>query len=259
MNQPTILHHQIQGEGPVLFILHGLFGSLRNWQTLAKRYSEKFTVISVDARNHGRSFHSDEMSYAAMADDLEQLAGYLNINQYHLLGHSMGGKVAIRVARQFPDQVASLIVADIAPIPYQHSHDHLIEPILAIDLHNVSKRQEVDALLKRDINDPALRSFLLHNLAQVDGQWRWNVNWQVIKNNMELLLGSPVDDNNWQIHCPALVIYGAQSDYLSDAGKAAYQQHFDLLTYSKIEAAGHWLHAEKPDIFFSKTIDFLQS
>ena len=161
-----LLQYTKVGQGEPLLILHGLFGSSKNWQSLAKKFAEHFTVYAVDLRNHGDSFHDPLMNYEVMAGDVRALTSQLGLRRYHIIGHSMGGKVAMLYAFRYPDNVSNLIVADIAPVTYQHSHTQLIKPILEIDLKQVNSRSQVDKLLATDISDPMLRGFLLQNLAR---------------------------------------------------------------------------------------------
>ena len=252
-----MLHYNQFGSGEPLVILHGLFGSSKNWQSLAKQFGEHFSVTTVDLRNHGSSFHDAEMNYRVMADDLQQLLQHLQIQPCRIIGHSMGGKVAMVSALKYPELFSKLVVADIAPVSYDHGHTSLLEPIMAISLDEVAGRFDVDNALKPDIADPMLRGFLLQNLAKEDGSWRWKVNWAAIDRQMQELTGFPDYESDWSIHVPSLFIRGENSDYVGNAELAVIEQHFDNCTIETLAAAGHWLHAEQPKQFFDKVIQFL--
>ncbi len=252
-----LLHYTQYGRGEPLLILHGLFGSSKNWHSLAKRFSEHFSVYAINLRNHGGSFYDPVMSYQAMAADVYSLIKHLAIDHCHLIGHSMGGKTAMQFTQQFPHLVAKLVVADIAPVTYQHHHNQLIEPILALDLTRVSSRSDADKTLKTDIPDFMLRGFLLQNLIKEDNIWRWRVNWQAIQRNMHELVGFPLDDSDWRIDTPTLFIRGGNSDYIDSDGISVINQHFSQASVGTIEQAGHWLHAEKPLRFAELVSRFL--
>ena len=167
------LHYSRSGSGEPLLILHGLFGSGKNWHSQARRFAEFFDVYCVDLRNHGQSFHADEMNYPAMADDVVRLLDHLGIDSCRMLGHSMGGKVAMTIAIQHPALISRLVVADIAPVSYRHHYDDLIDPILALQLDRYRSRAEVDHALRAYIPEDTLRAFLLQNLERDGAEWRW--------------------------------------------------------------------------------------
>jgi esterase len=251
------LHYTKSGAGPVLLILHGLFGSGKNWHSHMRRFAESFEVYSVDLRNHGQSFHADEMNYPAMAADVAQLIAHLGLRDCNILGHSMGGKVAMTLAIQHPALVSSLIVADIAPVAYQHDYDDLIEPILALDLDSFDSRTQIDHALRPHIPEDQLRAFLLQNLLRESDGWRWRVNWPVIQRDMDALIGFAPLPAGWVGSQPTLFIRGASSDYVGSAEIEVIERHFDDATVVSIDQAGHWLHAEKPLEFSRLALDFL--
>ena len=253
-----ILHFSEYGHGEPLLILHGLFGSSKNWQTLAKQFAEHFTVFSVDMRNHGDSFHDPEMNYEAMADDVRDLVNHLDIERCHLIGHSMGGKAAMVFTHQHPQMVAKLVVADIAPLSYQHSHDQLIGPVMAVNLTELKSRAEADNLLKAGIADPMLRGFLLQNLVREGESWRWKVNWSAIQQQMNELILFPLEANDWRIDTPTLFVRGENSDYVDSNGLSVINQHFSQVSVQTISKAGHWLHAEQPKQFLLTVSGFLR-
>jgi pimeloyl-ACP methyl ester carboxylesterase len=251
------LHFSTSGSGKPLVILHGLFGSGKNWQSHARQFADQSQVFMIDLRNHGQSFHADEMNYSVMADDVAQLLYRLGLSNCDVLGHSMGGKVAMMLALQNPALVARLIVADIAPIAYFHHYDDLINPILALPLETIESRAQADQLLRQNIPEDQLRAFLLQNLVREATGWRWRVNWEVIQRDMEWLTGFGELPPDWSIELPTLFLRGEKSDYIGEAEIEVIQQRFQDYRIETIAAAGHWLHAEKPESFNRLVVDFL--
>jgi esterase len=264
-NNNPMLNFVRMGVGEPLIILHGLFGSSKNWQSLSKIFSKHFDVLTLDLRNHGESFHSDVMDYPAMVDDVHQLLNKLGIKSCLLMGHSMGGKVAMLFASKYPQLVSQLVVADIAPIAYHHNYDHLIDPIMALKLDEMDSRAAVDKVLQADIIDAQLRQFLLQSLVrkpdEPDG-WRWKNNWSAIKNNLDKIIGFQSSEEAqlscWKVNTPALFISGEQSSYVDEIGKAAINQHFGQPLFKVINGANHWLHAEQPKQFSEAVLNFFR-
>ena len=252
-----LLHYSEMGDGDPLIILHGLFGSSKNWQSLAKVFSRYFKVFTLDLRNHGQSFHDDEVNYPAMVGDVKRLLNHLGIDACSVIGHSMGGKTAILLALENPQLISKLIVADIAPVVYSHTHSHLIEPILALSLDKMSNRAEVDKALLPEIPDTMLRNFLLQNLERKSDHWRWKVNWSAIGQHMDNLTGFPILSRGWKLGTPTLFIRGEQSEYIGVAEKLEIEDHFETFTLQTIGNAGHWLHAEQPEQFSQLAVNFL--
>ena len=251
------LHYATAGNGAPLLILHGLFGSSKNWQSFMRRFGQNFEVFSVDLRNHGQSFHSEIMSYAVMADDVARLIEQLGLHECRILGHSMGGKVAMTLAIQRPELLSRMIVADIAPVAYTHQFDDVIEPILALELDSFESRAQIDQALQADINEDSLRAFLLSNLVREDSGWGWRVNWPVIQKEMAAITGFDPLPEGWLAEMPAQFIRGANSDYVGDAEIELIGRHFRDFRIDTIDGAGHWLHAEKPTEFTRLALDFL--
>jgi esterase len=253
------LHFSTLGSGRPMVILHGLFGSGKNWQSHARQFADHFQVFTVDLRNHGQSFHADEMNYSAMAADVAQLLYRLELSDCNILGHSMGGKVAMMLALQNSALVARMIVADIAPVAYFHHYDDLIDPILALPLETIETRAQAEQLLRQNIPEDQLRAFLLQNLVRESAGWRWRVNWKVIQRDMEWLTGFDDLPQDWFIELPSLFIRGEKSDYIGDAEIEVIKHRFSNCMIETIAAAGHWLHAEKPEPFNRLVLDFLQA
>jgi len=242
-------HHQ-----PPVLIAHGLFGSGRNWNSVAKRLSVVRRVLTVDMRNHGLSEWSDSHGYEDLASDLAEVIGAFGGNA-DLLGHSMGGKASMMVALRHPEMVRRLVVADIAPVVYGHSQSHLIEALRSVDLDAVRLRSDADAMLRESIESPGLRAFLLQSL-DVSGQ-RWHLNLDVLEAEMGRIMGWPVSDA--QTDHPTLFICGSDSDYVSRGGRAGARRHFPAARFLEIQGAGHWLHAEKPIEFVDAVRAFLNT
>ncbi len=252
-----LLHYNQFGSGEPLVILHGLFGSSKNWQSLAKSFAEYYSVYTVDLRNHGASFHDPEMNYVVMAEDVKRLLDFLNIQSCRIIGHSMGGKVAMTLAHAHPDLASKLVIADIAPVVYQHHHHGLLEPIMAISLDSIQSRAEVDKALAPSIGDAMLRGFLLQNLHREGDKWRWRVNWAAIKLHMHELISFPLVESDWFIDSPGLFVRGENSEYIDTNGIAVIEKHFGKVTIETLAQAGHWLHAEQPQAFLQSALRFL--
>ncbi|MGY6560693.1 MAG: alpha/beta fold hydrolase [Luteibaculaceae bacterium] len=254
----TLLNHKILGEkGKALVIVHGLFGSLDNWQTLAKQFAEEFKVVLVDQRNHGQSFKSDVFNYDVMAEDLKELLDQLRVENPVILGHSMGGKTAMRFAQKFPDAAEKIIVVDIGPKAYPPHHDVILEGLSAIDLTKVKSRTEAEDTLKKYVSEFAIRQFLLKNLYwEVPGeQLAWRINIPVLKREINEVLGKLPPD---EVSLPTLFINGAKSNYIVEADFNAIQSQFTNSNIRTVADAGHWIHAEKPDLLFQLVKEFAQ-
>lgn len=248
-----LLHHLDQGQGRPLVILHGLFGTLDNWQTLARRWATEagLRVVSVDLRNHGRSFQSDEHTYALMATDVLELFDHLQLGpDTTLMGHSMGGKVAMRFALDHPERLGRLIVVDIAPRFSNMEHqDDILAGLHAVDLAKITNRQEADAALAAHVSNLGTRQFLLKNLyRKEDNSFAWRINLPVLAAELpdigEATTGAPFLK-------PALFIRGGKSDYITTEDKLhGIPALFPNSEVATVVDAGHWVHAEKPEEVF---------
>ena len=249
------LHYRIVGEeGFPLVILHGFFGFSDNWQTHAKKLSSYFKVILVDLRNHGHSPWSDNFSYSLMVEDVSDVLSTLQIHKCILLGHSMGGKVAMHFAQKYPEKLEKLIVVDIGIKAYPMHHQHILEGIHAIDTNQLKSRKEAEEILEKYIDSDGVRQFLLKNLYWKDkGKLDWRMNIKVLVAQMqEILSAVPVQI----VKTPTLFIRGELSNYILDEDFQEIQDVFpdsDILT---IENAGHWVHAEAPEIFINEVLNF---
>lgn len=255
-----ILHPAAQSEtAPPLVIAHGLFGSARNFNTLGRKFATNRRVVLVDMRNHGDSPWGDDVSYPAMADDLAKAVIQHGNGKAVVLGHSMGGKAAMALALGHPELVAGLIVADIAPMSYGHTHLGYIQAMRALDLAAVSRRSVADPLLAEAIPEPMIRSFVLQNLLIEDGKARWRLNLPALEAGMDTLVGWPETLDAKAFGGPTLFLHGGASDYVPEAIKTHAQMLFPNADFFEIPGAGHWLHAENPAAFAATVSDFLSA
>ncbi|MEO1773910.1 MAG: alpha/beta fold hydrolase [Pseudomonadota bacterium] len=237
--------------GVPLVIAHGLFGQGRNFASIAKRLSAERPVVTVDMRNHGDGPHDPAMSYEAMAADLATVLEGIG-GATVLLGHSMGGKAAMAMALTRPDLLAGLIVADIAPVAYDHQeHGSIIEAMQALELSAVTRRSDADRALAAQIPDPGTRGFIVQNLAVEGGIARWKPNLGAIAAGMPAILGFPDTLPEPAFEGPTLFLHGGGSDYVIEAYHPRIRALFPDADIEAIPGAGHWLHAERPDAFIT--------
>jgi len=243
---------------PPVLIVHGLFGSGRNWRAIARRMARLRICVTVDMRNHGASARADSQSYPDMAGDLAEIIGEIargNGGKADVLGHSMGGKAAMLLALERPDLVRRLLVADIAPVAYAHSQNHLIAAMRGLDLAQVSRRTEADTALQKQIESPQVRAFLLQSL-DLEAR-RWLLNLDVLERDMDLITGFPQVTGRFE--GPTLFLTGKDSDYVRGEHRAEIKRLFPNAVFAKIPGAGHWLHAERPRAFIAAAEAFLNA
>ncbi len=249
------IHYRILGENkPNLFILHGLFGSSDNWQTLAKELAEHFTVYLVDQRNHGHSPHTEEFSYQLMAEDLNELLNDLNIEKANLLGHSMGGKTIIQFATLYPEKINKMLVLDISHKQYPMHHDVILQGLNSIDLSVIKTRGEADKKLQEYIDNFAIRQFLLKNLYwESQGQLGWRINIPVLTQTIHQII-EEIPFSSIQVE--TLFIRGELSNYIEESDYAIIYEKFPNSKIHTIHNVGHWVHAEAPKELFEEMIGF---
>lgn len=245
-------------EGSAVVVMHGLFGAARNWTRIAKRLAGHHHVYALDLRNHGASPWADEVGYPAMAEDVRSFIEANRLEPAIVIGHSMGGKVGMRLALEYRDLVDRLIVADIAPVAYDHSFDDYLDAMRAVDLAAAARRSDVDAALAETIAEPGIRAFLLQNLARHDGRLAWQLNLDALAMNMDDITGWPDDLAGRTFDGPTLFIAGEESDYLRDIDREPILALFPEARFTTLKGAGHWLHAEQPDAFVETVLAFLQ-
>lgn len=242
-----------EGSAPPILIAHGLFGSARNWNVIAKRLAEERFVISVDMRNHGASPWTAPHTYGAMADDLAEIIDKIG-GRADVIGHSMGGKAAMVLALTHPVSVRKLVVADIAPVAYEHTQQGMIDAMRVVDLSIVETRGDADRQLARAVEEPGVRAFLLQSLDVRERRWRFNLDQ--LEADMPAILGFP-DDVDGPFEGDVLMLSGTASDYVLPDHRDTIKQLFPAARFAKIPGAGHWLHAEKPREFEAATAAFL--
>lgn len=253
------LAYRAYGQGPPLVILHGLFGAGRNWRSIAERLASRWRVYTVDLRNHGNSPSAPTMSFAEMAGDLADFFLARQLYSAALIGHSLGGKTAMRFALEHPALVDDLIVVDIAPVPYAHTYLPYIEAMQAVDLRGVRRRADVEAMLAGAVDEPAMRTFLVQNLKHTaDGGFAWRVNLEAIGAAMAEFTGWPAIETE-EFPNRALFIRGERSDYIGREHQAAIFALFPQAEFAVIKDAGHRVHSDRPEAFLDVVTGFLDS
>lgn len=249
------LNFKAFGEGFPIVILHGLFGTSDNWQTIAKQLAKDYWVFILDQRDHGRSPHTDGLDYERMAGDLAEFLEQQWIYEAHIIGHSMGGKTAMQFAMNYPDLVEKLVVVDIAPKTYIGGHQAIFDALFALDLEQIDSRKEADAFLAERITDYGTRQFLLKNLTrEKEGGYRWKMNLPIIYESYQAILetveGEVFDKES-------LFIRGSRSNYIQATDETLIKDFFPKAKIESIEA-GHWVHAEKPKELLTSIQNFLR-
>jgi esterase len=228
-----------------IIILHGFLASSRNWRSIAKRLAERHYIYAVDMRNHGASPHADNMDYPLMAHDIAHFMDNISLRKAHLMGHSMGGKIAMWFALHYPERIEKLMVVDIAPVSYDHSFDPIIHALKKIPLEKLNNRKHAESFLVDTIPDMGFRQFLLQNLLLKDGQYFWRINLDIIQKAAHHIVSFP-DVSAKRYSRKALFIAGEYSKYIQP--EMVYQQ-FPEATIVEISGTGHWLYVEAPDEF----------
>ncbi len=250
------LHFKEFGQGKPLIMLHGLFGSLDNWLGVGPKLAPTFHLYFVDLRNHGLSPHSDTMDYSLMAGDIAEFLDARHLDRAHVLGHSLGGKVAMQFALTYPSRVDRLVIVDIAPRKYAPEHEPIFKALLALDLKQFHSRSQMENALAPAIPDLTLRRFLLKNVGH-DGQvYKWKIPLENIFANYAKLCEALASTK--QFEGPSLFLRGGQSPYVSDADVPEIRKLFPQATIETIARARHWVHADAPDEFIRAVSDFLK-
>ncbi len=234
-----------RSDKPAIVIAHGLFGSSSNWRGIARKLAETSEVFAVDMRNHGASPWGDDHSYEALAADLALFIQTHVEGPAIVVGHSMGGKATMHLALHQPSLVAGIVVVDIAPVAYGHTHDGFIAAMKAIDTSSLASRSEADGLLADTIPELPVRQFLLQNLVTADEGYNWRINLNVLDKSMDDLTGFVVNPHSQYVG-PTLFLYGAQSDYVTALTHDPIGRHFPRHELSEVSDAGHWVHAQQP-------------
>ncbi len=253
------LNYNLSGSGELIVILHGLFGSSRNWQTLARQLSNDYQVMTVDLRNHGSSGHASTMTYPEMADDVHHLIEKYTADPVILIGHSMGGKVAMMQSLQNPDTINKLMVLDIAPVSYAHRYGKIFHAMNNLPLNNIKNRNEAEIIFSEWITDSLLRSFLLQNLVRNESGFTWRINLPVIQNSIEQISSFPEMANDRVFKRPVLFLGGEKSDFILPNHHEKVYSLFPDASIEQVKNAGHMLHVEETAVVLQKTRDFLES
>jgi len=250
------IHFQKLGQGAPLVIIHGLFGTSDNLKAVAKGLSDEFTVYLIDAPGHGNSTSLRPLSLEAMARAVYEFTLSQGLERFSILGHSLGGKIAMELSLLHPNSVERLIVADIAPVHYPRRHDSIISALKSVPLLTLSGRGEADQILAGHINEAGVRGFLLKSLVRTVNNegWQWKFDLERLANDYEFLVSANRQGN---YSGRVLFIVGGNSNYISPEHKQDIIGRFPNATSKLIQGAGHWLHAEKPSAFIKITRDFL--
>jgi pimeloyl-ACP methyl ester carboxylesterase len=242
---------------PTLIFLHGLLGASSNWHSIARKLEDRFHIIVPDLRNHGRSPHAETVNYPVMALDLAELIDDQGLDSALLVGHSMGGKVAMWLALTQPGLVSGLVVVDIAPVNYPNRFESIFVSLSRIDIENLKSRGQAEQTLAFDIGEQGLRQFLLQNLERREGAWRWRSNLSVLNREMHAITGFPEAADSGNYPGPVLFIRGGASDYLKPEFQPRIRALFPHTRFRVIAGAGHWVYAEQPEAFYAALTGFL--
>jgi esterase len=247
------------GSGPNLIVLHGLLGNGDNWATLGKQFGEQFSTFTPDMRNHGQSPHVAEMNYRSMAADVIHFMDQQLISNSHILGHSMGGKIAMQMALENSDRVEKLVVVDMGPKKYPDGHKEIFKAMFSLPIDQIQNRKEATDFLLAQIDSETIVQFLLKNIVfdkKIDG-YKWRINLPGIYESYPNILEAIESDSTYEK--PTLFIYGGNSDYVNQEDHNSILKLFPNTEFFKVENAGHWVHAEKPKELFNRVVNFLQA
>lgn len=253
------LHTRVHGEPgrPPVVLLHGLFGSSANWGTVARRLAERHHVLVPDLRNHGQSPHDPDCPYPAQADDVLGLLDRHGLTRVTLVGHSMGGKVAMHLALTRPERVGALAVVDISPVRYTHDFAAALAGFRAVDLASIDSRADADRQMAALVDAPGVRAFFLQNLVKAADGWRWRVDLDAIDAAQAQITDFPDPGADVAYAGTTAFIHGTRSDYVSAADLPTIRRLFPAATLCPVDGAGHWVFADQPQGFMSCLEGFL--
>jgi len=264
-----LFYREYGNKGPVLLILHGLYGASDNWVSIARQLEKDYHIYLIDQRNHGHSPHDKIHDYDSMANDLLEFYNDHQINKAHLIGHSMGGKTAMRFALLNPQHINKLVVLDIAPKSYSsysnygqvtNNHAMIINSMLNVNFDDVRSRKDVDKQLAKQLDNKQLRQFLLKNIDRTkEGNYHWRLNLPIIKESLELIMNgfSNLQPEHHHVTIPSIFIRGEKSGYVMDEDTLIMRKFFKDAELVSIPNAGHWLHAEQPTLLIKTLAYFL--
>jgi len=254
----SYLNYKELGEGPVVIIAHGLLGMLDNWRSFSKKLAEKgYRVISIDQRNHGKSFQSEDFDYDLLAEDLKQFMDELGIEKVYTIGHSMGGKMVMRFLEKYPENVEKTIVVDISPSGSIGSHRSIFESLLSVDISNVNSRKEVEQHLVAKGLELGVVYFLMKNLRRdpESGGYAWKANIAALWDNYEKILASTTPEDI--VTDDILFVAGEKSNYITEEDIELINENYRNHKYEVVEGAGHWVHADNLEGLLSVVLDYL--
>ena len=252
------LNHKIFGDGKPLVILHGLLGSLDNWVTVSKYLAKKYKVYIIDLPNHGKSYHTKYFSYENMANDLDSFFVENGLTKFSLLGHSMGGKLALKYVDMFEDKIDKLILVDIANKNYEYTRfNHVFDAIFSISLNNLETRKDADSIVSEIIKNAGERHFILKNLKRTSQGFEWSPNINLLYSNLSAISSKIILNNKVKIN--TLVILGENSNYFTDQDKNDLSDEFEKYLIKSVKNSGHWVHAENTKGFVLALEAFLGS
>lgn len=254
---PVELSYQTYGDetNPAILFVHGFLGSAWNWLTTAGLFSQWFRVVIPDLRNHGKSPHSDNMSYQEIAEDLRHLMKNLGIKKASLVGHSMGGKACMFLAGMYPRLIEKMIIEDISPRTYSVERFEFLKTIASMDFRHLNRRSEIDLLFQKVVPDLNIRIMLLKNLQRTTEGFFWKSNVDALVNCLHQIVAGV--DEGLRILCPTLFIRGENSPYITDIDTPYLQKHFENYEIITISKAGHWVHSDQKDQFQKEVLRFL--
>ena len=250
------LNYKTLGSGKPLVILHGLLGSLDNWVTVSKYLSKSYKIYIIDLPNHGKSYHSQVFSYEDMSNDLDSFFNKNGLTNFSLLGHSMGGKLALKYTDMFEDKIDKLIIVDIANKSYGiNRFDHIFKAMFSISLNNLKSRSDADNAISNLIKNEGERNFILKNLKRTAYGFKWTPNIMLLHRKLsdissKINLRRKVKNNT-------LFLLGENSNYFNDEDENNLSDEFENYSIKKIQNSGHWVHAENPKDFITSVLDFL--
>lgn len=251
-----LFYRELGGKGQPIIILHGFLGSSDNWLTQGKMLADQFHIYLIDLRNHGQSPHSDDFDYSTMADDIHEFLITHAVENPILIGHSMGGKVAMQFATTYPELISKLIIVDIAPKKYPVQHDRILEGLKAIPIETIQSRNEAEESLSTYVSEKDVRQFVLKNLHRSpEGKFSWKMNLPVLANNVNAVGMDAMGDKKFDK--PVLFVRGRRSEYVQDSDMNIIQKNFPEASLITLEA-GHWVQAEKPEEFVNEVVRFIE-